>query len=137
MARILVGRGDQVQIRYPTPSTWNTQTTVQVQIGTGLDPTDVTFGTRIPDSTVDQFTFVNQNGTDVNNVSRQTFEKDSFYYSNQILLNGIEIVVPATINVTTSGPQNPNVGGRDLTGNQSQAAFEVNDSGTWVTSANV
>lgn len=137
MARILVGRGDQVQIRYPTPSTWNTQTTVQVQIGTGLDPTDVTFGTRIPDATVDQFTFVNQNGTDVNGVGRQTFEKDSFYYSNQILLNGIEIVVPATINVTTSGPQNPNVGGRDLTGNQSQAAFEVNDSGTWVTSANV
>ncbi len=137
MARILVGRGDQVQIRYPTPSTWNTQTTVQVQIGTGLDPTDVTFGTRIPDATVDQFTFVNQNGTDVNGAARQTFEKDSFYYSNQILLTGIEIVIPATINVTTSGPQNPNGGGRDLTSNRSSAAFEVNNSGTWVTSANV
>jgi len=137
MAKVLVGKGDQVQIRYPTPSTWNTQTTVQVQIGTGLDPTDVTFGTRIPDATVDPFTFVNQNGTNELNQAVQTFEKDSFYYSNTILLNGIEIVIPANISVTTSGPQNPNVGGRDLTGNQSFAAFEVNSSGTWVTTANV
>ena len=142
MAKVLVGKGDQVQIRYPTPPTWNTQTTVQVQIGTGLDPTDVTFGTRIPDATVDQFTFVNQNGTNALNQAVQTFEKDTFYYSNTILLNGIEIVVPASISVTTSGSQNPNISNpnvfaRDLTGNQSQAAFEVNSSGTWVTSANV
>ena len=131
MARVLVGKGDQVQIRYPTPSTWNTRTTVQVQIGTGLDPTDVTFGTRIPAAQPDPFNFNNQSaaltpgGTPLN-----SFEKNTVYYSNSILVNGIEIFVPATISVTTSGP-------RGLSGNISQAAFEVNNSGTWVTSAQV
>jgi len=131
MARILVGKGDQVQIRYPTPSTWNTRTTVQVQIGTGLDPTDVTFGTRIPDAKPDQFNFSNQSGALTPGGTPLTaFEKNTFYYSNSILINGIEILVPVSISVTTSGPRN-------LSANITQAAFEVNNSGTWVTSAQV
>ncbi len=131
MARILVGKGDQIQIRYPTPSTWNTRTTVQVKIGTGLDPTDVTFGTRIPDAKPDQFNFTNQSGSlTPGGTSLTSFEKNTFYYSNSILVSGIEIFVPASISVTTSGPRN-------LSANASQAAFEVNNSGTWVTSAQV
>ena len=131
MARILVGKGDQVQIRYPTPSTWNTRTTVQVQIGTGIDSTDVTFGTRIPDSQPDQFNFNNQSGSlTPGGTLLNTFEKNTFYYSNAILINGIEIYVPVSISVTTSGPRN-------LSANTSQAAFEINNSGTWVTSAQV
>lgn len=131
MARVLVGKGDQVQIRYPTPSTWNTRTTVQVQIGTGLDPTDVTFGTRIPAAQPDPFNFNNQSGAlTPGGTTLTSFEKNTFYYSNSILINGIEIFVPASISVTTSGPRN-------LSANASQAAFEVNNSGTWVTSAQV
>jgi hypothetical protein len=131
MARILVGKGDQVQIRYPTPSTWNTRTTVQVKIGTGLDPTDVTFGTRIPDAKPDQFNFTNQSGSlTPGGTSLTSFEKNTFYYSNSILISGIEIFVPVSIVVTTSGPRN-------LSANTSQAAFEVNNSGTWVTTGQV
>jgi microcystin-dependent protein len=131
MARVLVGKGDQVQIRYPTPSTWNTRTTVQVQIGTGLDPTDVTFGTRIPAAKPNPFDFNNQSGAlTPGGTPLNSFEKNTFYYSNSILINGIEIFVPATIQVSTSGP-------RGLSANISQAAFEVNNSGTWVTSAQV
>ena len=126
MARVLVGKGDQVQIRYPTPSTWNTRTTVQVQIGTGLDPTDVTFGTRIPTAQPDPFNFNNQSGAlTPGGTTLTSFEKNTFYYSNSILINGIEIFVPASISVTTSGPRN-------LSANASQAAFEVNNSGTWL-----
>ena len=131
MARVLVGKGDQVQIRYPTPSTWNTRTTVQVQIGTGLDPTDVTFGTRIPTAKPDPFNFNNQSGAlTPGGTPLSSFEKDTFYYSNSILINNIEVFVPATIQVTTSGP-------RGLSGNVGEAAFEVNNSGTWITSAQV
>jgi hypothetical protein len=131
MARILVGKGDQVQIRYPTPSTWNTRTTVQVKIGTGLDPTDVTFGTRIPDAQPDPFNFNNQSGAlTPGGTALNSFEKNTFYYSNSILVTGIEIFVPASISVTTSGPRN-------LSANISQAAFEVNNSGTWVTTGQV
>jgi microcystin-dependent protein len=131
MARVLVGKGDQVQIRYPTPSTWNTRTTVQVKIGTGLDPTDVTFGTRIPDAKPDQFNFTNQSGAlTPGGTPLTSFEKNTFYYSNSILISGIEIFVPVSISVTTSGPRN-------LSSNTSQAAFEVNNSGTWVTTAQV
>jgi hypothetical protein len=131
MARILVGKGDQVQIRYPTPSTWNTRTTVQVKIGTGLDPTDVTFGTRIPDAKPDQFNFTNQSGAlTPGGTALTSFEKNTIYYSNSILISGIEIFVPVSISVTTSGPRN-------LSANTSQAAFEVNNSGTWVTTAQV
>lgn len=131
MARILVGKGDQIQIRYPTPSTWNTRTTVQVKIGTGIDPTDVTFGTRIPDAKPDQFNFTNQSGAlTPGGTPLTSFQKNTFYYSNSILINGIEIFVPVSISVTTSGPRN-------LSANVSQAAFEVNNSGTWVTSAQV
>jgi hypothetical protein len=131
MARVLVGKGDQVQIRYPTPSTWNTRTTVQVQIGTGLDPTDVTFGTRIPAAKPNPFNFDNQSGSLTPGGTALTeFQKNTVYYSNSILVSGIEIYVPATISVTTSGPRN-------LSANVGQAAFEVNNSGTWVTSAQV
>ena len=60
MATVLVGQGDQIQIRYPTPSTWNTQVTVEVQIGTGLDPDAVVFGTRIPNADIDPIFFTYQ-----------------------------------------------------------------------------
>jgi hypothetical protein len=133
--KVLVGNGDLVEIRYPTPSTWNTKVTVQVQIGTGVDPTDVTFGTRIPDATIDPISFDNNQGRiSTSSTTYQTiFEKNTFYYSKEITIEGIEIVVPAVIQTSISGPT-PN---KTLTSNASQAAFKVNNSGDWVTSANI
>jgi hypothetical protein len=132
MAQVLVGNGDQVEIRYPTPSTWNTRVTVQVQIGTGIDPDDVTFGTRVPNAQPDQFIFSDQNGfTEPERINfKNIFEKNTFYYSNEIEIKGIEIFVPAVINVTTDGP-------KTLTDNVSECAFQINGNGSWVTSAQV
>lgn len=132
MPQVLVGNGDSVEIRYPTPSTWNTKTTVQVQIGTGLDPTDVTFGTRIPAAKPDNFVFSDHQAsleagggliTPLN--AEDGFERDTIYYSNQIVISGIEVKVPANISVTTEGP-------KTLTTNTSEAAFEINNSGNWI-----
>lgn len=133
--KVLVGNGDLVQIRYPTPSTWNTKVTVQVQIGTGVDPTDVTFGTRIPDSIIDPIVFDDNQARIATNVStfQTIFEKNTFYYSKEITIQGIEIVIPSRIETSVTGP-NPN---KTLPNNSAFAAFKVNNSGDWVTSANI
>lgn len=133
--KVLVGNGDLVQIRYPTPSTWNTKVTVQVQIGTGVDPTDVTFGTRIPDSIIDPIVFDDNQGRIVTNVNtyETIFQKNTFYYSKEITISGIEIVIPSRIETVVTGPT-PN---KTLPNNSSFAAFKVNNAGDWVTSANI
>lgn len=132
MPQVLVGNGDSVEIRYPTPSTWNTKTTVQVQIGTGLDPTDVTFGTRIPAAKPDNFVFSDQQASLTPGGNAFTplneddgFERNTVYYSNQIIISGIEVEVPAVLSVTTAGP-------KTLTANVGEAAFEINNSGNWI-----
>lgn len=137
---VLVGIGDQVEVRYPTPSTWNTQTTVQVQIGTGNDPDGITFGTRIPDATPENFSFTDQvgylnpNGTSV----QSTFERVSTYYSNEILVTGIEIAVPARIEASVSGPKISESNPAAIT--TLNAAFRINRGGVigpWITSGDV
>lgn len=132
MPQVLVGNGDSVEIRYPTPSTWNTKTTVQVQIGTGLDPTDVTFGTRIPAAKPDNFVFADQQasltpgGSLISPLEESDgFERNTVYYSNQIVISGIEVEVPAVLSVSTQGP-------KTLTANTVEAAFEINSSGNWI-----
>ena len=83
---VTVNPGDKVQVRYPTPSTWNTQVTVNVQIGTGSDPDGVTFGTKIPDATPQSFSFTDQSGfTGAFNGSSSSgsttvFERNTTYY---------------------------------------------------------
>jgi hypothetical protein len=136
---VYVGRGDLVELRYPTPSTWNTQQTVQVQIGTGTDPDGVTFGTRIPDSRPDNFSFNDQQGSTNPLASSSgdfvtTFQKTNTYYSNEILVNGIEIEIPAVVSCTTTGPKG------NTTGQNASAAFRINRNGTigpWITSGTV
>lgn len=137
---VLVGLGDQVEVRYPTPSTWNTQTTVQVQIGTGNDPDGITFGTRIPDATPENFSFNDQVGylnDDGSNV-QSTFERVSTYYSDEILVTGIELVVPARIEASVSGPKINEVNPAAIT--TLNAAFRINRGGIigpWITSGDV
>ena len=136
---VYVGLGDQVEVRYPTPSTWNTQVTVQVRIGTGSDPDGITFGTRIPDSSPDQFTFNDQSGsTDPAATSTgqftNTFQKATTYYSSEILVTGIELEIPAVVSCTTTGPKG------NTTGQNAAAAFRINRGGvigSWQTSGNV
>lgn len=125
---VYVGEGDVVRIRYPTPSTWNTSVTVDVQIGTGYDEEGgsgggVTFSTKVPDALVDDFNFnaqkgytgaYNGNGTKdpTNNGSvtyiatKQGFQKATQYYSQLIEISGIEVPMPAAIAATDNGPDN-------------------------------
>ena len=121
---VYVGAGDQVQIRYPTPDTWNTTVTVQVQIGTGLDPTGVTLGTRLPDAIPASFTFTDNSGSTSATATlpgdfTSTFQKDTFYYSNLITVSGLELRVPISFTTSGSGPKGtyPNL---------SQAGFSIN-----------
>ena len=131
-----VSPGDKVQIRYPTPSTWNTQVTVNVQIGTGTDPDGVTFGTKIPLALVDTFNFSDQagftgpfNGTSSSG-STTTFQRNTTYYSQVIDIAGIEIPVPATVSAVSNGPKNNNT-------NNTTAQFRIYRNGafdSWRTS---
>lgn len=111
---VIVPVGANVQVRYPTPSTWNTQVTVNVQIGTGSDPDGVTFGTKIPEALVDTFSFIDQggftspfNGTSSSG-STGVFQKNTTYYSQVIDIAGIEIPVPAEVTAVSNGPKNNN-----------------------------
>lgn len=111
---VYVGKNDQIQVRYPTPATWNTQVTVQVKIGTGSDPDGITFGTKIPDATPQSFAFTDQagftgafNGTSSSGAVN-TFEKNTTYYSQVIDITGIEVPIPATISAISNGPKNNN-----------------------------
>lgn len=129
---VYVGAGDQVQIRYPTPSTWNTTTTIQVQIGTGLDPNGVILGTRLPDSQPAAFTFTDNSGSTIPTASLpgdfvNTFQKNTTYYSNTITVSGVELRVPINVSASGSGPLGsyPNL---------STAAFSING-GTYITSS--
>ena len=115
MATVLVGQGDQIQIRYPTPSTWNTQVTVEVQIGTGLDPDAVVFGTRIPNADIDPIFFTYQQASlspegllqspeDSEGIG-SGYERDTFYYSEIQIASDIEIIIPISLTASSNGPR--------------------------------
>ena len=133
-----VSPGDQVQVRYPTPSTWNTQVTVNVQVGTGTDPDGITFGTKIPDALPGSFSFINQqgfsgafNGTSSSG-GTSTFQKNTTYYSQVIDISSIEIPIPASISAVSNGPKNNNT-------NNTTAQFRIYRGGafdSWRTSIN-
>jgi hypothetical protein len=129
---VLVGRNDQIQVRYPTPDFWNEQVTVQIKIGNGQDPDGITFGTKIPDATPDSFTFTNQsgftgafNGTSSSG-STSTFQRNTTYYSQVIDITGIEVPIPATISAVSSGPKNNNTA-------NTTAAFRIYRNGSFLT----
>tara|TARA_B100000035_G_scaffold16851_1_gene13580 strand:+ start:9277 stop:15027 length:5751 start_codon:yes stop_codon:yes gene_type:complete len=133
---VTVNPGDKVQVRYPTPSTWNTQVTVNVQIGTGSDPDGVTFGTKIPDATPQSFSFTDQSGfTGAFNGSSSSgsttvFERNTTYYSQVIDIASIEIPIPASISAVSNGPKNSNT-------NNTTAQFRIYRNGafdSWRTS---
>ena len=125
-----VNPGDKVQVRYPTPSTWNTQVTVNVKIGTGSDPDGVTFGTKIPDALPDTFNFTNQsgftgafNGTNSSG-GTTTFQRNTTYYSDVVDLANFEIPIPASISAVSNGPKNSNT-------NNTTARFRIYRNGSF------
>ena len=149
MATVLVGQGDQIQIRYPTPSTWNTQVTVEVQIGTGLDPDAVVFGTRIPNADIDPIFFTYQQASltpegtlaspEDSEVLGAGYERDTFYYSEIQIASDIEIIIPISLTATSNGPRAAfeNV-------NTAQCAFALSDTDgnfasppNWITSGTI
>ena len=111
---VTVNPGDNVQVRYPTPGTWNTSVTVNVKIGTGTDPDGVTFGTKIPDALPQSFAFTNQSGfTGAFNGTSSSggvnvFQRNTTYYSQVIDISSIEIPIPASISAVSNGPKNSN-----------------------------
>ena len=133
---VTVNPGDKVQVRYPTPSTWNTQVTVNVQIGTGSDPDGITFGTKIPDALPQSFSFIDQqgftgafNGTNSSG-STSTFQRNTTYYSQVVDIADIEIPIPASISAVSNGPKNSNT-------NNTSAQFRIYRNGafdSWRTS---
>ena len=133
-----VNPGDKVQVRYPTPSTWNTQVTVNVKIGTGSDPDGVTFGTKIPDALPQTFSFQDQQGFtgafngSSSSGSTNTFQRNTTYYSQVVDLADFEIPIPASISAVSNGPKNSNT-------NNSTAQFRIYRNGSfdsWRTSIN-
>ena len=118
---VFVGNGDKVRVRYPTPSTWNTSVSVDVQIGTGFDEVGgdgngITFSTKVPDGKIGGFSFNDQNGhlgafnptTNSVGTNYSIFQKNTTYYSNVIDINGAEIPVPACVRAIANGPKNSN-----------------------------
>ena len=133
---VTVNPGDRVQVRYPTPGTWNTNVTVNVQIGTGTDPDGVTFGTKIPDALPQSFSFTDQQGFEgqFNGTSSpgatNTFQRNTLYHSQVIDIADIEIPIPATISAVSNGPKNSNT-------NNTTAQFRIYRDGvpdSWRTS---
>lgn len=129
---VYVGAGDQVEIRYPTPVTWNTSVTIQVQIGTGTDPTGVTLGTRLPDAIPGSFSFTDNSGSTNATATlpadfTSTFQKNTTYYSAPITVSGVELRVPISIATSGSGPKGtyPNL---------SNAGFSING-GPYITTS--
>ena len=135
---VYVGKGDTVQVRYPTPATWNTQVTVNLKIGTGTDPDGITFGTKIPDSKPNDFAFTAQQGYttagSATAATTGTFQRATTYYSNIITIDGIEVPIPAEITqVKSNGPKNNNT-------NNTTAQFRYKRNGafsSWMTSISV
>lgn len=133
---VYVGTGDTVQVRYPTPQTWNTQVTVNVQIGTGSDPDGITFGTKIPDALPNTFAFTDQagftgafNGTSSSGAVN-VFQRNTTYYSQVVDLADFEIPIPASISAVSNGPKNSNT-------NNTTAQFRIYRGGafdSWRTS---
>ena len=133
---VTVNPGDKVQVRYPTPGTWNTQVTVNVQIGTGSDPDGITFGTKIPDALPQSFSFTDQqgftgafNGTSTPG-SVNVFQRNTTYYSQVVDIASIEIPIPASISAVSNGPKNSNT-------NNTSAQFRIYRNGafdSWRTS---
>lgn len=125
-----VNPGDKVQVRYPTPSTWNTQVTVNVKIGTGSDPDGVTFGTKIPDALPQTFSFQDQQGFtgafngSSSSGSTNTFQRNTTYYSQVVDLADFEIPIPASISAVSNGPKNSNT-------NNSTAQFRIYRNGSF------
>ena len=116
---VYVGNGDKVRVRYPTPSTWNTSVSVDVQIGTGFDEVGgdgngITFATKVPDGKILGIQFNDQNGhlsaynptTDSVGTNYSIFQKNTTYYSNIVDIDGAEIPVPACIRAIANGPKN-------------------------------
>ena len=133
---VIVNPGDTVELRYPTPDTWETTVNFQVQIGEGID--NVTVGTKIPDATptyngatfVDNFAYLGQTGTSPTIGIDPDFERNTFYYSSTVTVDNIELRVPIKIETSAFGPKAPNFP------NLAQAAYRINDAGPWVTEAN-
>jgi hypothetical protein len=133
--RVLVGAQDTVEIRYPTPSTWNTQVEVEVRVGAS-DIDTVLFGTRIPEAKTPEFDDVLQYQRGRTATSATTFsssyvfefERDTFYYTDEFLIDQIELRVPIIISAETTGPKN-------LTENVGECGYSING-GPWVNIAN-
>ena len=133
---VYVGAGDTIQVRYPTPQTWNTQVTVNVQVGTGSDPDGITFGTKIPDALPNTFSFTDQagftgafNGTSSSGAVN-VFQRNTTYYSQVVDLADFEIPIPASISAISNGPKNNNT-------NNTTAQFRIYRGGafdSWRTS---
>lgn len=130
--RVLVGAQDTVEIRYPTPSTWNTQVEVEVRVGAS-DIDTILFGTRIPGAKTPEFDNLLQYQRGYDSVTATSyvfsFERDTFYYTDEFLIDQIELRVPIIISAETTGPKN-------LSANVGECAYEINNSGTWVNIAN-
>lgn len=129
---VYVGAGDQIELRYPTPNTWNTSVTVQVQIGTGVDPTGVTLGTRAPDAQPATFSFIDNSGSTNSAASlpgdfTSTFQKNTTYYSNTITVSGVDLRIPIAVSTSGSGPKGsyPNL---------ANAGFSINN-GPYITTS--
>lgn len=149
MATVLVGQGDQIQIRYPTPSTWNTQVTVEVQIGTGLDPDAVVFGTRIPNADIDPIFFTYQQASLAPQGSLSSpedseeigagYERDTFYYSEIQIASDIEIIIPISLTASSNGPRAAfeNVNTADCAFALSDTSGNFTDPPTWITSGTI
>lgn len=131
---VTISRGDTIELRYPTPETWNTTVTFQVQIGQGFD--NITVGTKLPDSRPTAFTFTDNSASTNPNallagdfVSNPFIQRNTTYYSNLITVGGIELRVPIRIQSSASGPKGtyPNLA--------SSAAYSING-GPYITVAN-
>lgn len=129
---VFVSPGDTVEIRYPTPDTWNTNITFQVRIGEGID--NVTVGTKLPDAQPNFFQFTDQQASTNPNAIlpgdfTSTIQKNTTYYSAPIQVSGIELRVPIRISSSASGPKSPSFP------NLNQAAYSINN-GPYITEAN-
>lgn len=130
---LYVSPGSTIELRYPTPSTWNTQITFQVQIGEGVD--DVVVGTKLPDAAPDVFSFQDQYASTSSTANLPgdfvtTIERNTTYYSQQILVDGVELRIPVRIQSSASGPKSPSF--PNLAGS---AAYSING-GPFITEAN-
>ena len=130
---VYVSPGDNVQVRYPTPDTWNTTVTVNLRIGTGQDPDGITFGTKIPDATPNGFTFTDQqaylnayDGNSGNNLTggTTTIQSNTTYYSNLIEMSGFEVPIDGAISAVSNGPKNNNT-------NNTTAQFRIFRNGSF------